>query len=83
MIRRDAFKLLASLRTGDTVTLTRDGRTNVVTVQRTTIKPDGSQFGSWDYANVTVGYGPGRWNTEVNAAGIEAGLYAVTVGDQS
>lgn len=68
---------LGSLRVGDPVTLTRDGRTHEVTVQRTLTRGDGGGFGSLDHAKVTVGYGPGRWNTEVSAAGIRDGFYVV------
>lgn len=75
--RKDAHRLLASLRVGDTVKLTRDGRESVVTVQRAIRGMDGGGFGSWDHSAVTVGYGPGRFNMEVTAAGIEAGSYGV------
>ena len=78
MTRKDAHTLLASLRTGDTVTLTRDGRESQVTVQRELRRMDGGGFGSWDHSAVTVGYGPGRFNMEVTPAGIEAGNYALT-----
>jgi hypothetical protein len=79
MTRHEAHAMLASLRPGDAVRLTRDGRTNDVTVQRSIRGMDGGGFGSWDYSSATVGYGPGRWNMEVNAAGIAAGSYVVEV----
>jgi hypothetical protein len=79
MTRHEAHTMLASLRQGDAVLLTRDGRTSEVTVQRPIRGMDGGGFGSWDYSSVTVGYGPGRWNMEVNAAGIEAGSYALAL----
>lgn len=73
--------LLGSLRVGDAVTLTVDGKSHAVTVQRELRRPDGGSFGSPDYAVVTVGYGPGRWNTEVNAAGLAAGRYTLAVAE--
>ena len=60
-----AHQFLASLRTGDEVTLFRDGRLLDVTVQRPLHKPDPGGFGSTEASRVTVGFGPGRWNTEV------------------
>lgn len=77
---RQAYSMLAGLRVGDEVTITRDGRDSMVTVQRPIRAMDGGGFGSWDHSAVTVGYGPGRWNTEVTAAGIAGGFYAVRVG---
>lgn len=61
-----AAQMLATLRNGDTVTLTLDGRDIDVSVQHERRRMDGNGFGSIDYASVTVGYGPGRWNMEVN-----------------
>lgn len=75
--RKAAHSFLASLRVGDAVTLTRDGRENTVTVQREIRAMDGGGFGSWDHSAVTVGYGPGRWNVEVTAAGIDGGFYSL------
>lgn len=76
---RTAHAMLQSLEAGQEVTLIRDGRELAVTVQRSIRKMDGGGFGSWDHSAVTVGYGPGRWNTEVTAAGIAGGYYSVTV----
>ena len=76
--RKLAHRFLSSLRVGDVVTLVRDGRESRVTVQREIRAMDGGGFGSWDHSAVTVGYGPGRWNTEVTAAGISDGFYGVT-----
>lgn len=64
---------LAELAPGTPVTLVRDGRRHDVTVQRW------SRDGSPDHARLTVGYGPGRWNLEVTAAGILAGYYDLEV----
>lgn len=77
MTRHEAHTFLASLTPGDAVVITRDGRENAVTVQRPIRRMDGGGFGSWDHSAVTVGYGPGRWNTEVTPAGIEAGHYTL------
>ena len=76
---RTAHTMLRSLETGQEVTLIRDGRESVVTVQRTIRRMDGGGFGSWDHSAVTVGYGPGRWNMEVTAAGIAGGYYGLAV----
>ena len=72
----EARALIASLAVGQSVILTRDGHDSAVTVQRREgldvhRHPDGR--------TVTVGYGLGRWNTEVNADGLAAGYYALTV----
>ena len=75
---RDAYAMLSGLTVGQPVTLTRDGRDLAVTVQRTIRRMDGGGFGSWDHSAVTVGFGPGRFNTEVTAAGIAGGFYTVT-----
>lgn len=75
--RREAHTFLASLKLGEAVLITRDGQTNQVTVQRELSPSDGGGFGSWDHSNVKVGFGPGRWNTEVTPAAIEAGHVAL------
>lgn len=77
MKRHAAYTLLAGLKVGEQVDVTIDGRNYTVTVQRALMGGDGGGFGSWDYASVTVGYGPGRWNTEISAAGIEAGRFTI------
>lgn len=73
--RAELHSFLASLKVGDQVVLTRDTRPRVLTVQRELRRTDGRDLGSWDHAAVTVGYGPGRFNTEVTAAGLDAGHY--------
>lgn len=78
---RTAYTMLQGLAPGQEVTLTRDGRDLAVTVQRPLHRTDGGGFGSWDHSAVTVGFGPGRFNTEVTAAGIAAGYYALTLGE--
>jgi hypothetical protein len=80
--RREAHTFLASLKVGEPVLIHRDGRTNEVTVQRELTPGDGGGFGSWDHSRVTVGYGPGRWNTEVTPAAIEAGFVALERDDR-
>lgn len=80
--RRKAYEFLASLRQGDRVTISQDGRESVVTVQRELRRMDGGGFGSWDHSAVTVGYGPGRFNLEVTPAGIEFGSYSLRRADQ-
>lgn len=83
--RMAVFVVLSSLQVGDPVevwdgTRTMKGErvTCVLTVQRSLqgsdYRLDTNGFpvpcGSWEHANVQVGYGPGRWNTELTAAGI-------------
>jgi hypothetical protein len=70
---------LAELNVGQAVRFTADGRSHDVTVTREFRGADGNGFGSLEYSVVTVGYGPGRWNTEVNAAGIAAGRYTLEI----
>lgn len=70
----DARALMAQLEPGTSVLLTLDGREFACIVQR---REEG--FGHPDSKNVTVGYGPGRWNQEVNAAGLAAGNYGLRV----
>lgn len=72
----EARALIASLTVGQTVTLTRDGRDSTVTVQR---REGLSVHRHSDARTVTVGYGLGRWNTEINAEGLAAGYYALSV----
>lgn len=68
--------VIASLNDGDTVRVTRDGATSEYTVQRRSSSEPGG-FGHPDSASVTVGFGPGRYNFEVTAAGMAAGFYTV------
>lgn len=63
---------LSALQPGDAVLVTRDGRTLAVHVVR--IAPPGT-WGTSVLAGprVTVGFGPGRWNIEVDAHILAAG----------
>lgn len=72
----EARMIAASLTPGAPVVVTLDGRDIECTVQRRG-SGDGGGFGHPDSARITVGYGLGRWNMEVTAAGIAAGNYAV------
>jgi len=69
----EARSFLSSLREGQPVTITIDGRAQDVTVQHGLRSGDPGGFGHPDSAKVTVGYGPGRWNVEVSAASLAAG----------
>lgn len=71
MSKSEALSLLASLEVGDIVLLTQDGKEQAVTVQKTLHHADG--FGAIYSQQVTVGYGPGRWNRSVSAASLAAG----------
>lgn len=72
-VRQKAHTFLAKLRTGDPVTVIKDGRKIELTVQRELRRMDGGGFGSWDHSAVTVGYGPGRYNFEITPASLEDG----------
>jgi hypothetical protein len=64
---------LAKLRAGDPVRIWQDGRAIEVTVTREFRRSDGGGFGSLDHSTISVGFGPGRWNTEVSGARIADG----------
>lgn len=75
---------LASLKEGDPVQIvTADGRVSDVTVTREFRRMDGGGFGSLDHGAVTVGYGRGRWNTEVTASRISVGVVELRVPNQT
>lgn len=61
-----AIDLIASLKVGDKVEVTRDGLTSVMTVQSATTRSDGA-YGEIESTGVTVGYGPGRYATRIEA----------------
>lgn len=62
----EAMELLQSLRVGDTVRVTRDGRTDELTVTRPAHLSDGPH-GAPDSIAVTVSHGPGRYACDVKA----------------
>lgn len=66
--------IIASLNPGDSVRITLDGRAHDVTVQR---REGLDVYRHPDSRAVTVGYGPGRWNTEISADRIAAGYVGV------
>ena len=66
--------IIDSLNPGDPVRITLDGRTHDVTVQR---REGLGVYRHPDSRAVTVGYGPGRWNTEISADRIAAGYVSV------
>lgn len=68
----EARRIMSQLDPGASVIVTLDGKDIPCIVQRRD-----AGFGHPDSKNVTVGYGPGRWNQEINAAGIAAGNYGV------
>lgn len=59
-----AQALIMSLKVGDKVRLTRDGRTNEMYVSVGPRRSDGA-YGSPESLHVTVTFGPGRYATEV------------------
>lgn len=68
--RARALEFLAGLKVGDEVMV--DATTGPVTVQKTLHHADG--FGETYSQQVSVGYGPGRWNRMVSANALAAGL---------
>ncbi|MEU9310921.1 hypothetical protein [Streptomyces sp. NPDC048256] len=62
----DAVAFLSGLRIGDTVRVTREGRTSEVKVIRPAHRSDGP-FGDYTSVAVTVSHGPGRHSFEVTA----------------
>lgn len=76
--RHSAHRFLASLAVGDRISVVAGSRSQNVTVQRPLHRRDGNGFGSWDHAAVTVGFGPGRWNTEITAAALVDGRIIVS-----
>jgi hypothetical protein len=64
---RDHQVFLRTLRQGDTVRLTMDSKTLAVKVIREWHSADADGYGPAEECRVTVGYGPGRWNTDVSA----------------
>ena len=66
----EAREVIASLKVGDLVTITVDGRDILAVVQR---REGHEVYRHPDGRSVTVGYGPGRWNTEVSASSIADG----------
>lgn len=63
---QQALDFLQSLRVGDTVRVTRDGRVEEVRVIRPAHRSDG-HHGAWESLAVTVSYGPGRYSFDVTA----------------
>lgn len=68
-----AFELIASLKVGDKVKVTADGREYVMYVSREPRRSDGA-FGSRGSLHVTVTFGPGRYAREVSADALVMGL---------
>lgn len=62
----DAVAFLASLRVGDTVRVTKDGRTSEVKVVRPARRSDGP-FGDYESIAVRVSHGPGRYSFDITA----------------
>lgn len=80
--RSEALSFLATLKVGDEVMV--DATTGPVTVQKALHHADG--FGALYSQQVTVGYGPGRWNRSISAASMAAGfvyLHRAPTPDQS
>lgn len=66
MTMAEAIALISSLKDGDPVLVTRDGRTKLMFVSGAPRRSDGA-FGSPESTRVTVTFGPGRYATEVAA----------------
>ena len=74
-----AIRFIDSLKAGEAVTLTADGRQNLMHVSRTAHRSDGA-YGSVVSTRVTVTYGPGRYSTEVGAEAMASGHLTLTRG---
>lgn len=72
---------LAQLKHGDPVVLDKDGKRLALTVTDEYRRAEAG-FGSVDHGKITVGYGPGRWNTEITAAAISHGFAALDIIDR-
>ena len=68
LISRMAF--LRGLHNGDKVIRIECGRVSELTVQHAWHSPDPGGFGSQEAHRVKIGYGPGRYNTEVTASSL-------------
>ena len=62
----EAVDFLSGLRIGDTVRVTREGRTSEVKVIRPAHRSDGS-VGAYESIAVTVSHGPGRYSFDITA----------------
>jgi hypothetical protein len=65
-----AHSFLGSLKVGDEVTFFDGTKEHKVKVTKALHRRDGGGFGSNDHSAISVGYGPGRWNTEVTPANL-------------
>ncbi|MFG2292005.1 hypothetical protein [Streptomyces sp. NPDC048603] len=61
-----AISFIESLKIGDRVKVTRDGRTNEMFIASRPTRCDGP-FGSYESIGVTVTFGPGRYSTRIQA----------------
>ena len=76
MDRRQAWRFLASLREGESVTVTTsEGRSWDMTVMQEYAV--GQQFGSWDHKTAKLGFGWGRYAVDVSPVSIEDSRYTV------
>lgn len=67
---REHHTFLGTLRAGDKVTLTMDSRDLELTVGREIHSIDPGGYGHPHSSRVTVGYGLGRWNVDVEASSL-------------
>lgn len=73
---RVAAGFISSLRPGDAVVVTQDGRELEMTVSRGPGRSDGA-YGTWESIRVTVTLGPGRYSTEVGAEHVARGRMSI------
>lgn len=73
---RVAAGFISTLRPGDAVVVTQDGRDLEMTVSRGPSRCDGA-YGSWESIRVTVTLGPGRYSTEVGAEHVARGRMSI------
>lgn len=75
-LRAAAFDLIPSLRIGDKLEITQDGRTNIFTVYSDTFRSD-VQFGSWESTRVGVWIRPGGYGLTLTAEMIADGKVTI------
>ena len=74
----EEISTIASLRIGDAVSVTRDGRSLDMTVTTDPHRGDSGGFGSVESTRVTVSLGPGRYSATISADAVAHGYTSIT-----
>jgi hypothetical protein len=72
----DAIDVIASLKVGDRIEVTEDGRTYAMTVSQPVSRSDG-RFGSLESTGVYAHIRPGGYGTRIQADHVGAGRVAI------